>query len=255
MKKGNGGMQMNHPPAGKCVLLGRSARQVVERFPAIFPDAKRFYFISYVPQPGVKQQMGSGGGSADLTVEALVAAHKAGIDVAARMLKGIEVDESSAGCEVAALEMTSQLEKLRADCSTHGEALALYSHCRDESGSELHIPMMDFRIQSGNDVREHELLRLALRRLGQRRGVLLNSGNSYPYYGFELLSPAQWKRFMAAGLLLAPLVDARYIAHRMLAGKACLRLNEVSGKEEPKVVACLDEGCLASCSVVDEMKA
>jgi hypothetical protein len=110
---------------------------------------------------------------------------------------------------------------------------------------------MDFCIQFGNDVREHGVLHLALQWLGQRRGVLLNSGNWYHYYGFELLSPARSKTVRGGGPVAAPLVDARYIAHRMLAGKASLRLNEVSGKEEPKAAARLGEGCLASRGVAE----
>jgi len=42
--------------------------------------------------------------------------------------------------------------------------------------------------------------------------------------GATLLSNDEWVRFMGRALLLAPFVDARFIAHRLLDGECCLRV-------------------------------
>jgi hypothetical protein len=103
-----------------------------------------------------------------------------------------------------------------------------------------HIPMMDFRIKSSTNIDQLCLLKECLCKLKQTDGVLLNSGKSYHYYGFRRLSHQEWMRFMTACLLLEPLVDVRYIAHRILAGKASLRLTATPQKKKvPELVACL----------------
>jgi hypothetical protein len=100
--------------------------------------------------------------------------------------------------------------------------------------------MMDVRIESGKDIGQLRLLKECLRKLRQTDGVLLNSGRSYHYYGLRRLSQCEWMRFMTACLLLEPLVDIRYIARRMLAGKASLRLTDAPQKAKaPEIVACL----------------
>jgi hypothetical protein len=224
---------------GECSHVGCSALELVEGFPGVFLNTAHYYFKTYRPEPGVEVRLGKQVG-AELRIRELIAHNLDVDDVVKRMLKGIEIDESRSWIKVPADDMCSWLLRMQAQCRVRGEALALYSRCQNKDGRELHIPMMDFRIKSGEGNAHHlSLLSAALQRLGQCRGVLLDSGNSYHYYGFELLTPSQWKRFMAACLLLDPLVDVRYISHRMLAGKASLRLNEISDKRNPKVVACL----------------
>lgn len=219
--------------------IGHSALELVEGFAEIFPNTTHYYFKMYRPEPGVHVRLGKEAG-AELQIRELLAYNLDVDDLVKRMLKGIDVDESRGWIKVARSDMCSWLTRTEEKCRVRGEALALYSRCQNTNMRELHIPMMDFRVKSGEANAHHlSLLSAALQRLGQRQGVLLDSGNSYHYYGLELLTQSQWRRFMAACLLLDPLVDVRYIAHRMLAGKASLRLNEISDKRNPKVVACL----------------
>ncbi len=223
----------------ECSHVGCSALKLVEEFPGVFPNITHYYFKTYSPEPGVEVRFGKQVG-AELKIRELIAHNRDVDDVIKRMLKGIDVDESRSWIKVPTDDLCSWLPSMQAQCQVRGEALALYSRCQNKDRRVLHIPMMDFRIKSGEGNAHHLiLLSAALQRLGQCRGVLLDSGNSYHYYGFELLTPAQWKRFMTACILLDPLVDVRYISHRMLAGKASLRLNKISDKRNPKVVACL----------------
>ncbi len=60
-------------------------------------------------------------------------------------------------------------------------------------------------------------------RVGQPQGSI---GSNF------LLSRQEWIRFMIACLLLEPLADIRYIAHRMLVGKPSLRLTDVPSQRE-----------------------
>lgn len=103
-----------------------------------------------------------------------------------------------------------------------------------------HLPMMDFKISPSplGLVQVHA----ALRSLGEERGVLLESGQSYHYYGFRPLNRDRWLAFLGRCLLLAPLTDARYIAHRLLAGECTLRLTASERKPKvPRVVAMLGQ--------------
>ncbi len=125
------------------------------------------------------------------------------------MLRGTNIDESVNRKEICAADFASKFPLLCTDCERRREALALCSVCKDTSSNTLHIPMMDFRIESGKDDGQPNLLKEALKKLGQTNGVLLDSGKSYHYYGFQLLAEHEWRRFMAISLLLEPLVDVR----------------------------------------------
>lgn len=126
------------------------------------------------------------------------------------------------------------LEKL-AEGLPATSVLGLYSSCRLSDGSTEHIPMMDFR---GTPSPEHlARIKTALHTIQQTRGVILKSGRSYHFYGFVLLDHKRWLTFMADCLLLAPLTDSRYIAHRLIEGEAVLRLIRSDAKPEiPSVV-------------------
>lgn len=226
----------------KTATLGRNAVDLVGTFPAKFPNISCFYFKSYAPEPSVEQRLDlkQVATLAGLSTRQLLAHDSNVAELVEQMLTDIDVDESTGWTEVRAGDLASKLPQLQTECDGRGEVLALYSHCRDLRGCELHIPMMDFRIKSGDDYGQLNLMKKALNKIGQSDGVLLDSGNSYHYYGFQLLNESHWRWFMAACLLLEPLVDVRYISHRMLAGKAALRLTTARLKPKaPEIVACL----------------
>lgn len=94
---------------------------------------------------------------------------------------------------------------------------------------ELHIPMVDFSVAS---IEPELVVDWSSRYLGITL-QLFDSGRSFHGYGNELISRSKWIKLM--GLLLLsnipnkpPLVDARWVGHRLLAGYSALRWSQHS---------------------------
>jgi len=214
--------------------LGDHAVDLVAMFPEKFPNVRRFYFKPYTPQPGFEERMG------ELSICQLFLEQSNVATIVQKMLGSPDVKETASSLEeVGADHFSSRYSSLRDECRQKDQVLALCSYCRDPDDNEMHIPMMDFRVRSGGDSgRKLEFLSEALRGLGQTDGVLLDSGKSYHYFGFHLLTQCNWRKFMAQSLLLGSLVDVRYISHRLQAGTATLRLTTSEHKTKmPQVVA------------------
>jgi hypothetical protein len=115
-----------------------------------------------------------------------------------------------------------------------GVGLSVCSRCEAAGGLNRHIPMMDFHCPpTRHNVR---LITSALRQLGQETGIVLESGESFHYYGLSLLTDVKWRAFMGKSLLFSPYTDSRYIAHCLIRGMCVLRINSVGGKPTPRVV-------------------
>ncbi len=116
-------------------------------------------------------------------------------------------------------------DKLREIAGSLGEnrLLGLCSMVRLVGGRSLHIPMMDFMCEPSPP--NLELLAHLLGDLRQGRGCLLESGRSYHYYGFRLLSGIDWQIFMGKCLLMSGFADDRYIGHQLVDGHCVLRLS------------------------------
>jgi hypothetical protein len=104
--------------------------------------------------------------------------------------------------------------------------LALNSVVRDIRGRNWHIPMIDFA--KGSVMASDLLLMRSV--LGPKADEywLYASGRSLHGYGTTLLKPKQWIAFMGKLLLLnlpgkTPLVDSRWVGHRLTSGYAALR--------------------------------
>jgi hypothetical protein len=109
-----------------------------------------------------------------------------------------------------------------------GYELAFHSVLR-RGRRELHIPMVDF---SAKSIEPEIVVDWAYRYLGITI-KLFDSGRSFHGYGEELISRSKWIKLM--GLLLLsnlpkepPLVDARWVGHRLLAGYSALRWSQNS---------------------------
>lgn len=88
-------------------------------------------------------------------------------------------------------------------------------------GKFKHIPMMNFHVEEKST---KEIL-IALKYIaGGKKGVLLESGRFYHYYGNSLLNEKEWIKFMAEFLMPTILVSPRYIGHRLYKGHCTLRL-------------------------------
>ncbi len=100
---------------------------------------------------------------------------------------------------------------------------------------DFHLPLMDFRCE--NTLENLERVKNFLAKIGQKTGVILDSGRSYHYYGADMLSKDEWRIFMAECLLsdLADLqlLDVNYIGHSLWDGFAILRIS--SSQNYPKI--------------------
>lgn len=107
----------------------------------------------------------------------------------------------------------------------------------------FHIPLMDFKCKDlPNNL---EKIRNFLKKVGQKKGIILASGQSFHYYGLELLSDEQWRIFMAKCLLSElrdlQLIDVSYIGHSLWDGFAILRISSSSYYPQlPTVVSILE---------------
>jgi hypothetical protein len=123
------------------------------------------------------------------------------------------------------------------------EELALQSRVKLHDGSYLHIPMIDFIASSADQS-------LAVGEWVDR-AVFLHidiyaTGRSFHGYGLRLLTDQDWQQFMGQ-LLLAnlpgdpPVVDTRWIGHRLVAGYGALRWSRNTNvyRQLPKKLASL----------------
>ncbi|WP_162932148.1 primase 1D-like protein [Solimonas sp. K1W22B-7] len=128
---------------------------------------------------------------------------------------------------VSITEVTGDWFRRQSQQLEHGWELALNSKVRDARRRTNHIPMIDFSPSKIN-ARHFDLMREILGRSVFQTLSLFSSGRSFHGYTSQLLTPSQWQDFMGRLLLLneptkEPLVDARWIGHRLISGYAALR--------------------------------
>lgn len=95
---------------------------------------------------------------------------------------------------------------------TEGFSLAYY----------MHLPMMNFHLEKG--VTKDDMLKAIEYICPSKKGVLLESGRYYYYYGDFLLTEKEWYKFLAEFLMSCILVSPRYIGHALNDGYCSLRL-------------------------------
>ena len=108
-----------------------------------------------------------------------------------------------------------------------GWDLAWHSTIRTSKGRTLHVPMIDFTAPClmGDEM---GLIRRMLDRRVTSGLLLFSSGRSFHGYSTKLLRPKEWREFMGRLLLLnvpnrPPLIDARWVGHRIMAEYGSLR--------------------------------
>lgn len=85
-----------------------------------------------------------------------------------------------------------------------------------------HLPMIDFGVPvspQGQAACLDALHGIAA------TGLLFSSGKSYHFYASQLLTEREFWRFLARAQLLSPIVDARWVSHQILDGRASLRIS------------------------------
>jgi len=101
--------------------------------------------------------------------------------------------------------------------------LAASSQVKLKDGSLAHLPMVDFKCAPTQP--NIELAKEAFAKIGQTDGVLLNSGNSFHYYGQTLMNEKEWRDFLGHCLLLSDFIDTRYVGHALINNECRLRLS------------------------------
>ncbi len=217
-------------------VSGIDALALVVEFARQLPSAQ-FSFVRYKPSLSVENRVL---GIAPVKLEALPAADLVNLvrhrpDVVSELLRHDPVAEDAQTTRLFARDILSgALEELRRSLHVD-EALGVRSECRFPDGEVLHLQLMDFRVEPSAEALAG--LVAAIQKAVPSGGLILESGRSYHFYGSELLAASGWIAFMARCLLLSPLTDPRYIAHRLLAGFGVLRLTASTRKPMvPRVV-------------------
>jgi hypothetical protein len=253
--------QQEDPPAPQRLRIGDEAPQLVLALPRLIPSLTSLLFHTYFPGPGLEERLAE---SNDATLreifqkaqqlrelsgndlpywESIIVSSwsTAKLDMLVdQALRHDFTREANTRFAIRANELAPDRIQQAIASLAPGWVLALCSRCEALNGSQRHIPMMDFRCAPSP--MNLERTRIALKQLGETRGVILESGRSYHYYGFELQNHDQWIEFMARSLLLAPFIDVRFVAHRLIEGTSVLRLTSSKRKPRvPSIVAILSE--------------
>ncbi len=115
-----------------------------------------------------------------------------------------------------------------------GEELALHSKLKIGART-FHMPMIDFAAEGPLSENVIDRIRYFLPREVMLNLAFFDSGRSYHAYSLELLSPREWTRFMGRILLInpsggEPIIDSRWVGHRLIGGYCSLRWSNNSGK-------------------------
>jgi hypothetical protein len=103
--------------------------------------------------------------------------------------------------------------------------LALHSRVATYFDHDLHIPMVDMATGARAQLSK---LQSVIEQAGFKEFSWFTSGRSFHGYGAELLTHEYWIKLMGALLLsnqigMPPIVDPRWIGHRLMAGYSALR--------------------------------
>lgn len=105
--------------------------------------------------------------------------------------------------------------------------LAISSEVTLESGTTMHIPMIDFHIPMTEPF--SDILTDIVRLLGQEEGFFLASGESYHFYGLKLMTRDELLNFLARALRFTPIIDRAWISHQLEERRCALRIGYKNG--------------------------
>lgn len=100
--------------------------------------------------------------------------------------------------------------------------LAILSRVTTSDGKHAHIPMIDFRSMPSTIAVANATS--IVQRLGID-GFLLDSGNSYHFYGQDAVTEEELYSYLARALLYMPIVDHRWVAHQLIERQCALRVS------------------------------
>jgi hypothetical protein len=224
---------------------------VVEQIISAHPSITRFHVLDVPTPPFLQERVPSDCLDPSAVEEALQLKRHYGMSfwdayfVAARQqtahldevfLAALMHDTSGSRLRPVDRKSLPSLRRLEDDLKP-GRMLAVSSLVELRSREIRHIPMLDLHYAaSAANLRVSISAVNALR--PRSRGLLLQSGKSYHYYGFELLTGDELMKFLASAILLGPIIDRRWIAHQLIEGACALRIGSGHGYQNlPFVVA------------------
>lgn len=199
------------------IKVGDTAPEFVAALARIDPQVEALSFNIYAPAPGIQERLGD----FECKPPAEIVNHFLHHD-----------NSTNEHWQVSANDVTIETISQRIADLPGNLALGLESRCMFKNSSVRYIPMMDFQL--GRSAGHLELLKHFLQRLTDK-GIIVDSGASYHFYGFDFLDHAQWIRFMGK-CLLVPWSDARWIGHSLIAGGGDLRISPSELKPKLPVV-------------------
>ncbi len=237
----------------RSMLHSLVGKNVLEFFPILCllrPEIVTLKFSSFRREPGLNERLGRLQGK-EFEERAARIASEAGIpfwnvalgmatkekrttnefiDAVLRHVHAPDVEEHT----IPAKDLSVQriLDVMRALPPTHG--LGMSSRVKLRSGQVRHIPMLDFLCRKSPS--NKQLIHTVVARLGQKEGIVVDSGRSYHFYGTSLMTAIAWRKFLGMSSLLAPITDVRYIGHRLIDNECFLRVADAGSKSIPKVV-------------------
>lgn len=116
------------------------------------------------------------------------------------------------------------------------EDVAINSKVILSDGSERHIPMLDFKIKSNNQ--NLKVVKDVLHILGLK-GYIFDSGKSYHFVGYNLITESELLDLLAYFILLQPISDKAWATHQILERSASLRLSKKYG-QYPELIECIN---------------
>ncbi len=116
-----------------------------------------------------------------------------------------------------------------------GENFGLTSKAKLMDGRIKHIPMIDFKCSCSDQ--DFQRVVDTIFDLGERKGFILESGNSYHYWGTHLLKEEEWRKFMERCREQETIGDT-WPSFQIEDGFSVLRISISSAKPQlPRVIA------------------
>jgi hypothetical protein len=214
-------MRIEKGVASPQIEIGDTAPDFIVGLVRMNPQLRSLSFTIYAPEPGVKERLAN---SVD----------RSAADIVGNFLH--HDNRPNEHWQVLVSDLTHEILRAKIASLPSHLALALDSKCIFQDGSLKYIPMMDFKPPpNANNL---ELLKELLKRLACK-GIIIDSGASYHFYGFDFFDYAQWREFMGK-CLLAPWPDSRWIGHSLIADSGDLRISATELKQKaPSVCAIL----------------
>lgn len=125
-----------------------------------------------------------------------------------------------------------------------GQQLAIGSRILLNTGRFAHVPLMDFDL--ARSIENLKKVQDRLKHVGVNSGWILETWESYHYWGTKVITEDEWLDFLSRGLLTSivhgednveQITDARYIGHSLRDRSCFIRISGNAGIALPKVVA------------------